>query len=224
MEFELETWQVHSFLEQLAWLDAVDSKGRSLPMPKLMWPYPERIRRWWPLWKRECFAPGELLDGMTWQTYRWINDWMDAYTNTANALVDARTKREDVATLAKQERDIRLTVLSLVFGCKKWRIRLARFNEVEWQVVMFWWSSMMQYLKEQYPKCFKAGNKKPRSRAKQPPLPIELYTRSMATLQKYLGGLTEDEINAQTAHAILRHLNDMALEAEEMEKIRKKRK
>jgi hypothetical protein len=102
VEFELETWHVHSFLEQLAWLDAVDSKNRPLPMPKLMWPYPERIRRWWPLWKRECFAPGELLDGMTWQTYRWINDWMEAYTNTANALVDARTKREDVATLAKQ--------------------------------------------------------------------------------------------------------------------------
>ena len=222
--FELQTWQVHSFMEQLAWLDATDAKGRPLPMPKLMWPYPERIRRWWPLWKRECFAPGELLDGMTWQTYRWINDWMEAYTNTANALVDARTKREDIATLARQEQDIRLTVLSLVFGCKKWRIRLARIGEVEWQVVMFWWSSMMQYLKEQYPKCFKASNKKSRSRAKQPPLPIELYTRSMATLQKYLGGLTEAEINAQTAHAILRHLNDMAVEAEEMEKIRKKHK
>ena len=180
--------------------------------------------RWWPLWKRDYFAPGELLDGMTWQTYRWINDWMEAYTNTSNALVDARTKRENVATLAKQERDIRLTVLSLVFGCQKWRIRLARFNEVEWQVVMFWWSSMMQYLKEQYPKCFKAGDKKSRSRAKQVPLPIELYTRSMATLQKYLGGLTEAEINAQTAHAILRHLNDMAVEAEEMEKIRRKHK
>jgi len=222
--FELQTWQVHSFMEQLAWLDATDAKGRALPMPKLMWPYPTRLRRWWLLWKRDYYAPGELMDGMTWQTYRWINDWMEAYTNTANALVDARTKREDVATLAKQERDIRLTVLSLVFGCKKWRIRLARIGEVEWQVVMFWWSSMMQYLKEQYPKCFKAGNKKSRSRAKQQPLPIELYTRSMATLQKYLGGLTEDEINAQTAHAILRHLNDMAVEAEEMEKIRKKRK
>jgi hypothetical protein len=46
----------------------------------------------------------------------------------------------------------------------------------------------------------------------------------MATLQKYLGGLTEAEINAQTAHAILRHLNDMATEAEEMEKIRRKHK
>ena len=226
VEFELETWQVHSFLEQLAWLDATDSKGRAVPMPKMMWPYARRVRRWWPLWKREWYAPGELLDGMTWQTYRWINDWMEAYTSTANALVQAREKKdaESIVAMARQERDIRLTVLSLVFGCKKWRIRLARISEVEWQVVMFWWSSMMQYLKEQYPKCFKAGDKKSRSRSKQTPLPIELYTRSMATLQKYLGGLTEDEINAQTAHAILRHLNDMAVEAEEMEKIRKKHK
>ena len=240
--FELQTWQVHSFMEQLAWLDATDGKGRALPMPKLMWPYPTRLRRWWPLWKRDYYAPGELMDGMTWQTYRWINDWMEAYTNTANQLVEARQRIRGtgsadrskatasgnqvpvpmIAALAKQERDIRVTVLSLVFGCPKWRIRLARISEVEWQVIMFWWSSMMQYLKEQYPKCFKSSNKPSRSR--QQPLPIELYTRSMATLQKYLGGLTEDEINAQTAHAILRHLNDMAVEAEEMEKIRKKHK
>jgi hypothetical protein len=222
VEFELATWQVHSFLEQLKWLDATDAKGRPLPMPKLMWPYPKRIRRWWPLWRREYYAPGELMDGMTWQTYRWINDWMEAYTNTANALVDARQKKGDIASLARQERDIRLTVLSLMFGCPKWRVRLARISEVEWQVIMFWWSSMMQYLKEQYPKCFKSSAKPSRSR--QQPLPIELYTRSMATLQKYLGGLTETDINAQTAHAILRHLNDMAVEAEEMEKIRRKHK
>ena len=234
--FELQTWQVHSFLEQLKWLDATDAKGRPVPMPKLMWPYPKRIRRWWPLWRREYYAPGELMDGMTWQTYRWINDWMEAYTATANQLVEAREQSRGQApgakpsepvpmtTLARQERDIRLTVLSLMFGCPRWRIRLARFSDVEWQTVMFWWSSMMQYLKEQYPKCFKSSDKKPRSRSKQQPLPIELYTRSMATLQKYLGGLTEDEINAQTAHAILRHLNDMAIEAEEMEKLRRKHK
>lgn len=286
VEFELQTWQVHSFLEQLSWLDATDAKGRALPLPKMLWPYPKRISRWtfkwgnlaflgpnpllWPVimadsseWcplEKEHFAPGELMDGMTWQTYRWINDWMEAYTNTANALVAERQKPrpnvgkrsrfgricgrlgvtlgsgtsvtsatsqqmpDPIVTLARQEANIRLTVLSLVFGCPKWRIRLARISEVEWQVIMFWWSGMMQYLKEQYPKCFKSGDKKPRSRSKSTPLPIELYTRSMATLQKYLGGLTEAEINAQTAHAILRHLNDMAVEAEEMEKIRRKNK
>lgn len=225
--FELQTWQVHSFLVQLKWLDATDDKGRALPMPKLMWPYPTRLRRWWPLWKREYYAPGELMDGMTWQTYRWINDWMETHTMKANAIVAEREKHakadpKQLKQMQREERELRITILSLIFGCPKWRIRLARFSDVEWQTVMFWWSSMMQYLKGQYPKCFKSSDKNPRSRSKQQPLPIELYTRSTATLQKYLGGLTEDEINAQTAHAILRHLNDMAIEAEEMEKIRRK--
>ena len=109
-----------------------------------------------------------------------------------------------------------------MFGCPKWRVRLARISDVEWQVILFWWSSMMQYLKEQYPKCFKQSDKK--SRSKTQPLPIELYTRSMATLQKYLGGLTEAQINQQSAHAILRHMNDMAVEAEQMEKLKRKKK
>ena len=202
-EFELATWQVHSFLEQLAWIDAVDSKGRPVPMPKLMWPYPKRI--WWLRWRK---PDGELLDGMSWQTYRLINDWMEALS------FDRLRDREMM--------DIRLTVLGLMFGCPKWRVRLARISDVEWQVILFWWSSMMQYLKEQYPKCFKQSDKKSRSKAQ--PLPIELYTRSMATLQKYLGGLTEAQINQQSAHAILRHMNDMAVEAEQMEKLKHKKK
>ena len=225
-------------MEQLAWLDATDGKGRALPMPKMMFPYPERVwvpwsqtKEWhiyYP-WFEWCTPGGQLLDGMTWQTYRFINDWMEAYTMKANAIVAEREKQgktdpKQLRRLMREERDLRTTVLSLIFGCPKWRVRLARITEVEWQVIMFWWSSMMQYLKEQYPKCFKSSDKKPRNRSKQQPLPIELYTRSMATLQKYLGGLTEAEINAQTAHAILRHLNDMAVEAEEMEKIRRKHK
>ena len=231
-EFPLQTWQVHSFLDQLKWLDATDAKGRPLPMPKMMWPYPERLWRLrWKRWKpeKDYYRPGELLDGLSWAQYRLANDWMEAYTMKSNAIVAERekgakgsgTSAPQLKQMQREERDIRLTVLSLMFGCPKWRIRLARISEVEWQVVMFWWSSMMQYLKEQYPKCFKSSAKPSRSRQ---PLPIELYTRSMATLQKYLGGLTEDEINAQTAHAILRHLNDMALEAEEMEKLRRKHK
>lgn len=240
--FELQTWQVHSFMEQLAWLDATDSKGRAVPMPKLLWPYPERLwrlrwKRWMPT--KEFYRPGEMLDGLSWQQYRLANDWMEVYTNASNALILEQEKRakanaERIRELAVQMEDARLEVLAQLFyvsdPIRPTKVKAAprrllrRISEVEWQVIMFWWSSMMQYLKEQYPKCFKSSDKKPKSRSKQPSLPIELYTRSMATLQKYLGGLTEEEINAQTAHAILRHLNDMAVEAEEMEKIRKKHK
>ena len=239
-EFTLETWQVHSFLEQLKWLDATDAKGRPLPMPKMMWPYPERLWRLrWKRWKpeKDYYRPGELLDGLSWAQYRLANDWMEVYTNAANGLIaeqekHAKANPERIRSLAEQQENARLEVLAQLFyvsdpaepsKVKSAPRRLLRkITEVEWQVIMFWWSSMMQYLKEQYPKCFKSSAKP--SRSKQQPLPIELYTRSMATLQKYLGGLTEDEINAQTAHAILRHLNDMAIEAEEMEKIRRKHK
>ena len=239
-EFTLETWQVHSFLEQLKWLDATDAKGRPLPMPKLMWPYPERLwrlrwKRWMP--EKDYYRPGELLDGLSWAQYRLANDWMEVYTNAANGLIaeqekHAKANPERIRSLAEQQENARLEVLAQLFyvsdpaepsKVKSAPRRLLRkITEVEWQVCLFWWSSMMQYLKEQYPKCFKSSAKPSRSR--QQPLPIELYTRSMATLQKYLGGLTEDEINAQTAHAILRHLNDMAIEAEEMEKLRRKHK
>lgn len=239
-EFPLETWQVHSFLEQLKWLDATDAKGRPLPMPKMMWPYPERLWRLrWKRWKpeKDYYRPGELLDGLSWAQYRLANDWMEVYTNAANGLIaeqekHAKANPERIRSLAEQQENARLEVLAQLFyvsdpaepsKVKSAPRRLLRkITEVEWQVCLFWWSSMMQYLKEQYPKCFKSSAKPSRSR--QQPLPIELYTRSMATLQKYLGGLTEDEINAQTAHAILRHLNDMAVEAEEMEKLRRKHK
>jgi len=253
--FELQTWQVHSFMEQLAWLDATDSKGRPVPMPKVLWPYPERlsIRPWLSLrgvwrwltapqqnpapWRQEQCRPGELLDGLSWAQYRLANDWMEVYTNASNALIAEREKHADmerIRSIAEQQENARLEVLAQLFyvsdPAEPSKVKpaprrlLRKISEVEWQVIMFWWSSMMQYLKEQYPKCFKSSDKKPRSRSKQQPLPIELYTRSMATLQKYLGGLTEDDINRQTAHAILRHLNDMAVEAEEMEKIKRKHK
>ena len=236
----MQTWQVHSFLEQLKWLDATDAKGRPLPMPKILWPYPERLwrlrwKRWMP--EKDYYRPGELLDGLSWAQYRLANDWMEVYTNAANGLIaeqekHAKANPERIRSLAEQQENARLEVLAQLFyvsdpaepsKVKSAPRRLLRkITEVEWQVCLFWWSSMMQYLKEQYPKCFKSSAKPSRSR--QQPLPIELYTRSMATLQKYLGGLTEDEINAQTAHAILRHLNDMAIEAEEMEKLRRKHK
>lgn len=240
LEFDLQAWQVHSFIDQLKWLDATDANGGPRPMPKLMWPYPERLWRWqWRRWMpaKDYYRPGELLDGMTWQQYRWISDWMEVYTNTANALIAEREKHakadhERIRELTVQQAGARMEVLAQLFcvgdnaapsKAKPAPRRLLRkITDVEWQVVLIWWSSMMQYLKEQYPKCFKSGGRP--SRQKQQALPIELYTRSTATLQKYLGGLTEAEINAQTAHAILRHLNDMAIEAEEMEKLRRKHK
>lgn len=218
----VSTGQLLALTEHLAWLD--DEKAT---MPKMMFPYPKKIRRWsWRVWQRDYYAPGELLDGMSWQTYRWLNDWLEAYAAANNRLAAARHSasrfpREETKALIRQEHSIRLTVLSLIFGCPKWRIRLARFTEPQWQVVLFWWSSMMQYLKQQYPKCFKSSKIKKLKNAKAT-LPIELYTQSMAVLVTDLK-LTEDEVNRLTAHVILRRLNTMAVEAEETEKLKRKK-
>ena len=231
----VSTGQLLALTEHLAWLD--DPKAA---MPRLLFPYPRRIRRWsWRVWHRDYYAPGELLDGMSWQTYRWLNDWLDAYTVTNNQLTAAlhsttrqnsapsalhsasRFCREEIKSLIRQEHSIRLTVLSLIFGCPKWRVRAARFTEAQWQVVLFWWSSMMQYLKQQYPKCYKT-TKTRKSKGSGTPLPIELYTQSMAVLVTDLK-LTEDEVNRLTAHVVLRRLNMMAEEADELEKIKHKK-
>ena len=238
----ISTGQLLSLTEQLAWIDAVDAKGRPMPMPKMLWPYPERLwRLQWQRWKpaKDFYRPGELLDGLSWTQYRMANDWMEVYNNVSNALIAETQKHgqmtqeriERLSDLARQQDDARLEVLAQLFyvadpalpcGYRSAPRRLLRkINRVEWQVVLFWWSSMMQYLKEQYPKCFKSSKIKKLKNAKAP-LPIELYTQSMAVLVTDLK-LTEDEVNRLTAHVVLRRLNDMAVEAEEIEKLKHKK-
>lgn len=239
--FELQTWQVQSFIaKHLSWLDA---EG---PMPKLLWPYPKLLyhlkwKHWLPT--KEYYCPGQLLDGLSWQQYRLCNDWMEVYTNTSNALLSERQRRmadtperrDRLTNLAHQQKKARTEVLRQLFyiddplspiGYQSAPQKLlSRITDVQWQVIMFWYASMMQYLRERYPKCIQTcgGSKKGNKKPKHQPLPIELYTRSMATLQKYLGGITEAEINRLTAHTILQHLNDMAVEAEEMKKLKRKK-
>ena len=248
VEFPLETWQVHSFLEQLKWLDATDAKGRPLPMPKMLFPYPERLphrpfrpmplwtaichplsglwREAWP-WPKEYYAPGELLDGVKWEQYRLASEWMEEYTKIANRIVELQEqqgamtddRRRELADLQRREQKARREVVINIFGCPRYRVSLARIGDVEWQVLMFWWASVMQYLKEQYPKCFKSPSKS----KKHMPLPLEMYVNSTGTLEKFLKQ-REGDIKDKTAHLILYHLNQMAVEAEEMEKIRRKNK
>ena len=89
----------------------------------------------------------------------------------------------------------------------------------QFQLCLIWWQSMMSEMQKKYRRCFKTS----KTTAQQQSTPIDLYTRSTATLQdKY--HLTEDEINRQPCRVILQHLEDMSREAEEMEKIRKKSK
>jgi len=90
---------------------------------------------------------------------------------------------------------------------------------VRWQVILIWWQSMQSYLQSKYPKCFSGEKKK----GKNPePNPLELYTRTIATMEKYLG-LGENEVNQQNFQIILQHINDMAVENDEIKKMRGKK-
>jgi hypothetical protein len=59
-------------------------------------------------------------------------------------------------------------------------------------------------------------------KGKNPTNPFQLYTRTIATMEKYLG-LDEDKVNSQTYTLVLQHLEDMAKESEEIEKMKRKK-
>ena len=78
---------------------------------------------------------------------------------------------------------------------------------------------MAHYLQEKYPHCFKKQDIKTIHKNVNS---LDLYTRTTATMEKYLS-MSEKDVNNQTFHIILQHLDDMAKENEEMEKIKSKK-
>lgn len=200
--FPLKVWQVHSFIDQhLRWLD--DFSGLWIfpyPVYKCYW----KVDRQWPFFHRHMLeGPAPLLDGVTWRQYRFANDWLSAYTN-------------------RESREAREGFLKAIFNVideKRTPRPLRRMRDDQFQLCLIWWQSMMKEMQGKYRRCFTVG-RKPSAKVQTP---IELYTRSMATLQdKY--HLTEDEINRQPCRVILQHLEDMSREAEEIEKINRRSK
>lgn len=209
--FPLKVWQVHSFVNQhLGWLD--DFTGLWVfPYPDLgsyplsRWSWVKAPLRWLGLSKPlpRLEGPAPLLDGMTWRQYRFANDWISAY-------VDGESP---------EAREGFLKALFDVIDLPTTPRPLRRLRADQFQVILIWWQSMMAEMQKKYRRCFKTS----KTAGRQQPLPIDLYTRSTATLQdKY--HLTEDEINRQPCRVILQHLEDMAQEAEELEKINRKHK
>ena len=228
--FPLAVWQVHSFIDQhLKWLD--EFTGLQL------FPYHDlghywRVDRHWP-WVHRCRLgfEGELLDGMTWQQYRFAQEWLSYYVDVNGQLAQSRGqvlgssgRNEPVpmTTLAAEAIRARTEFLRAVYRLPDGHYprQLKRMSAERFQVILIWWQSMMAEMQRKYKRCFKSSsvNRKPSAANSQ--LPIDLYTRSTATLQKYLAQ-TEEQINQQPCRVILQHLDDMAREAEELEKINK---
>ena len=233
--FELKVWQVHSFVNQhLGWLD--DFNGLLLfPFPTYGWPIitVKWLFDYFPMpWIHRVAGPAELMQDFSWQEYRMVQLWLDLYvqTNTYVASLNGRPADPETIALLKKCRERFLTalfrsqsylsVLSESLFDKPWALRrFRRMPDHRFQLCLIYWQSMMHYYAEKLPKCFRQGS----GHRRRGETPLDIYRRSTTTLQKYLQK-TEAEINAQPFYVILQHLDDMAREAEELEKIQRQHK
>lgn len=173
-------------------------------------------------------GPPPLLDGYTWQEYRWMTDWMQAYmrhSNAKNADGAAQAQREFLAVLFKPAADATGTAASEHTSAISHLTSdiFTDFSPAKWQVILFWWSSLMSMLAKKFPKVFKQQPVgKGKRRPQQQNTPWDFYNRVTATIQKYIGGLSEQDVNNATYGTILQQLEMMADEAAEMEKIKKR--
>ena len=174
-------------------------------------------------------GPPPLLDGYTWNEYRLLTDWMQAYmrhSNAKNAEAAAQAQREFLAILFKPCEKSQGT------GAAEHTSAISHltsdiftdFSPVKWQVILFWWSSLMAMLAKKFPKVFKQQPVgKGKRRPQQQDTPWDFYNRVTATIQKYIGGLSEQDVNNATYGTILQQLEMMADEAAEMEKLKHKK-
>ena len=172
-------------------------------------------------------GPPPLLDGYTCNEYRLLTDWMQAYmrhSNAKNAEGAAQAQREFLAILFKPAADATGTVAAEHTSAISHLTSdiFTDFSPVKWQVILFWWSSLMSMLAKRFPKVFKQQPVgKGKRRPQQQDTPWDFYNRVTATIQKYIGGLSEQDVNNATYGTILQQLEMMADEAAEMEKLKK---
>ena len=234
-----ESWpisvgQLVALTDMLSWLD--DEKSDKTIF---MFPYPEidvrckreegRLLRHQPSAIIHLQGPPPLLDGYTWQEYRWLTDWMQEYMRLSNAKRDASTaQREFLAILFKPAVSTagNATATSGTSAISPLTSDLfAGFSPVKWQVILFWWSSLMQQLQKKFPRVFKSQpvDKKGRQPKQKADTPWDFYNNVTASIQKYIGGLSVQDVDNQPYGVTLKQLEMMADEAAEMEKLKNKK-
>ena len=222
--FAITTGQMMDLCSRLDWIDAPQDKQQ----PLYRFPYPTlRLD-----WLHEYHGPDVMLDGYTWTEYRYLQDWMQAYMSASNRLL--RVQRDGRATILDHRQamqavdDARSHFLAVLFRAKMALSdgdRAARpfryFDPVRWQVILLWWSSLMQQLMVKFPRVFKAQPVKGRHRQKQQS-PWDFYNHVTATLADEYKTSETDQA-AETYSVTLQKLENMAARAAEMEKLSHKK-
>ena len=224
----------------LDWLE--NDKGSFLTR----FPYPTlRLRRRdkWLRKKIEFMGVPADMDGFSWKQYRFATDLMGQYIQLSNNLIKMqKMKRFTEEKIAQQIENVdsaRAMFLATIFNrridfidsnthirkhdfhyesnqCSENAAYFRHFPDYRWQLILFWWTGMMHTLSRRFPHVFKVQ----KLDKKQPSTPLEIYTATTATMQKY-AGLTEDQVNNQSYSLVLEHLERLSKENEEMERIRK---
>ena len=195
--------------------------------------------------KVEFEGVAQDMDGFSWRQYRFATDLMGQYTSLSNNLLRMQRKgtftEEQIAQQANNVDLARAMFLATIFNrridyidsntnlkvhdfhydTRQYETQapvFRHFPDHKWQPILFWWTGMTHTLSRRYPHVFKVQKL---NRKEQPSTPLEIYTATIATMQKY-ASLTEDQVNNQSYSLVLEHLERLSKENEEMEKIRKK--
>lgn len=206
-------------------------------------PHVPKPSRGWRSLLTSFSAPKRYMSDWTWQQYRACTDYYEQYVKIKNAVLRARLSGAAPSSLAGAQgdrllRDAQAQWLATIFCRRVWFRDADTFfprygfhykpgqatanqryfrsiDPVDMQLILFWWEGMQHYLQQRYRKCFKRSSGAPQRTDD----PLGVYSRSMATLEKYTES-DEESINRKTYTIILQHLDDMVRQNEEYEKMR----
>lgn len=230
--FNIYIWQIHYWIkENMKWMDAPSSLTR--------FPYPEYQVKF-----RKFAGPAALMQNFQWRQYRVACDWMSYYLVEQNQLLTMkasdRYSSNDLLKQSKHVDNAKASFLAVIFNRKvryidtqtRWMVKeytyvsnqgvnnaqyFRNFPDEKFQCILFWWTGMMNYLKRKYPKCFKRGEPKNQAQVN----PLELYTQTIATMEKYLG-FDEKTVNDELFTIVLEQINRMITDNERMDKLNSK--
>lgn len=224
-------------------LDWIGNQGENF-LTRFPYPTIRRRKRLCNLLGKTFCGPLDDLNGFSWAQYRFASDTMSNYMQLSNSLVRmTQMKQFSEKQLIQQAQNVdlaRAMFLATIFNGKTRFVDTTtgivkydyhyesnqctdnapffrHFSETRWQVILFWWTGIMHLLSKRYSHVFKVQ----KTTRKTPTSPLEIYTATTATMQKY-AGLTEDQVNHQSYSLVLEHLERLAVENEEIERMRSK--
>lgn len=191
-------------------------------------------------------GPSPLMDGFTWRRFRFAQDYMGFYANAANRLLQVQkmgrsASHNDLVEACRQVELARSLFLATIFNARiayveesTGRVRrgfsyqsnqhtdnapyFRAFPDEDWQIILLWWQGQMHWLGNTYPRVFKTQHVKG-----APVNPLELYTRTTATMEKYLSATAHD-VDNEPYTTVIQHLEDISKQNEENEKLRRQSK